>query len=163
MRGSLLAGILVVFGFLIAFSRRRLLFENPAVTNDREGWIHFHGLLLCRHGLFRRAPPAGRLFRAGDAKDGFRIGRLRGDYFVIDRVPQGEMHLTLVNTERQLFSTFGIDEHCHYHLVPRWNGDTNFMPVVGQDKVISVSLEDSYDQLLPVTGELASQVEEELA
>ena len=56
----------------------------------------------------------------------------------------------------------GIDEHCHYHLVPRWNGDTNFMPVVGGSKVISVSLEDSYEQLLPVTAHLARQVEEEL-
>ena len=57
----------------------------------------------------------------------------------------------------------GIDAHCHYHVVPRWNGDTNFMPAVGGAKVISVSLEESYAQLHPVLADLARQVEEELA
>ena len=31
----------------------------------------------------------------------------------------------------------GIDKHIHFHLVPRWNGDTNFMPVLAELKIIS--------------------------
>ncbi len=35
----------------------------------------------------------------------------------------------------------GIDDHIHYHLVPRWDGDTNFMPVISGTKVVSESLQ----------------------
>jgi ATP adenylyltransferase len=44
----------------------------------------------------------------------------------------------------------GIDRHIHMHIVPRWNGDMNFMPVLGETKVISQSLSETYDTLLPV-------------
>ena len=43
----------------------------------------------------------------------------------------------------------GIEEHCHMHLVPRWSGDNNFMPVLAQTRVISQELEATYQTLLP--------------
>ncbi|WP_054844889.1 HIT family protein [Sulfuracidifex tepidarius] len=41
----------------------------------------------------------------------------------------------------------GIENHVHVHIVPRWNGDSNFMPVVSNTKVISETLEDTYVKL----------------
>jgi len=43
----------------------------------------------------------------------------------------------------------GIEEHCHMHLVPRWSGDNNFMPVLAETRVISQHLEATYQALLP--------------
>ncbi|MHB2154027.1 HIT family protein [Calditrichota bacterium GD2] len=41
----------------------------------------------------------------------------------------------------------GIDDHLHYHIVPRWDGDTNFMPVIADTKVVSESLEDTFQKM----------------
>lgn len=41
----------------------------------------------------------------------------------------------------------GIAGHIHFHIVPRWSGDTNFMPVLTDTKVISQGLEESWDIL----------------
>jgi ATP adenylyltransferase len=41
----------------------------------------------------------------------------------------------------------GLEEHTHIHMVPRWFGDTNFMPVSGETRVISEHLSESYEKL----------------
>jgi len=43
----------------------------------------------------------------------------------------------------------GYDEHIHGHVVPRWAGDTNFMPVLAEIKVHPEHLEATYNRLLP--------------
>jgi ATP adenylyltransferase len=41
----------------------------------------------------------------------------------------------------------GIAEHLHYHIVPRWGGDTNFMPVLAETKVMVEHLDSSFERL----------------
>ncbi len=43
----------------------------------------------------------------------------------------------------------GIDDHLHFHLVPRWGGDTNFMTVVSESRVVPESLAATYRRLKP--------------
>ncbi|MNC87463.1 AP-4-A phosphorylase [compost metagenome] len=49
----------------------------------------------------------------------------------------------------------GIEEHVHVHLVPRWNGDTNFMTVVGQTRVLPEDLHDSAARMRPIFERMA--------
>lgn len=44
----------------------------------------------------------------------------------------------------------GIDDHVHFHIVPRWNGDTNFMPVLSDVKVISEDMKTTLRKLRKV-------------
>ena len=41
----------------------------------------------------------------------------------------------------------GIDDHTHTHIVPRWNGDTNFITAIGDVRVVAEAMEDTYKKL----------------
>ena len=44
----------------------------------------------------------------------------------------------------------GVVDHYHLHVIPRWHGDSNFMPLVSQTRVLIEDLDSTYDRLLPL-------------
>jgi len=80
-------------------------------------------------GLMRAVRRAAEALRAAFAPEGMNIG---------------------MNIGRAAGA--GVAEHCHWHLLPRWNGDTNFMPLIGEVKVLPEHLIATYDRLRPQFG-----------
>jgi ATP adenylyltransferase len=56
----------------------------------------------------------------------------------------------------------GIADHLHAHVVPRWNGDTNFMPVLADVRVMPEYLDDSWKRLAPAFADLPGEHATEL-
>lgn len=52
----------------------------------------------------------------------------------------------------------GLAEHLHLHIVPRWNGDSNFMPVIGHTRILPQALEPLYLKLCKANAELVPPV-----
>jgi ATP adenylyltransferase len=51
----------------------------------------------------------------------------------------------------------GVLDHVHMHIVPRWNGDTNFMTIVGRTRVLPEELPQTAEKLRPIFQKLANQ------
>ena len=51
----------------------------------------------------------------------------------------------------------GVPGHLHQHVVPRWAGDTNFMSVVGEVRIVPQAISQLYDELIKVRAELSAR------
>ncbi len=70
--------------------------------------------------------------------------------FAVERL-RAVMHPAAFNVGANLgrAAGAGFADHMHWHVVPRWEGDTNFMPVIASTRVLSQHLEESYALLAP--------------
>lgn len=73
------------------------------------------------------------------------IGLLRLSYNLLDDALKPDGYNIGINLAKA--GGAGFTGHIHIHIVPRWNGDTNFMPVISNTKVISESLDSVYERL----------------
>lgn len=87
-----------------------------------------------RHELADAARLAMRWLRDAVTPDGFNVGLNVG-----------------------LAAGAGIPRHLHLHVVPRWTGDTGFMPVVGNAKVIPEGLQETWERIVEVVRREADQ------
>ena len=99
-------------------------------------------------------PPDGRPLRARRRDPG---DRRRDDRRDDGARPAGRSASSTTSTSRRASTSAstraaspgaGVEHHIHMHVVPRWGGDTNFMPVLGDTRVMPQTLEDSYAALV---------------
>ncbi len=132
-----------------------ILCENPGEEKDTKNLVLYRGKL--NFIIMNKYPyNAGHLmvapFRHVPSPEDFTEDELDEHYRLVKRCLT-VLHEALnphgfnVGMNLGKVAGAGIAEHCHTHIVPRWEGDNNFMPVLADTRVISQSMKAIYDQL----------------
>ena len=88
----------------------------------------------------------GPLGEATAAELGEAMALVQRSIRALDRVYRPDGYNVGINQGR--VAGAGVEGHLHVHVVPRWNGDTNFMPVLGEVRVLPESLDATHDRLV---------------
>lgn len=92
-------------------------------------------------------------FTALDSDELSALGRLvRDSVAMLERAVGAHGYNVGMNLGR--CAGAGLPDHLHWHVVPRWNGDTNFMSTVGTARVIAESLEAVHERLCAAAAEM---------
>ena len=131
--------------------------DKPAAADDRENLLLYRGETCCilmnlypyNNGHLMIAPYAhNHLMEDLPVETLTEVMRLSQECIHILRREFRAEGFNLGLNEGSIAGA-GIAEHIHFHIVPRWVGDTNFMPVTGHAKVLVQGLKESYDALKP--------------
>lgn len=135
-------------------------------ANDRGGWKKWLLLYRDRNAevVINRYPYiSGHLLiaprrhtcdlpgmRKGESKSVWELSRLCLDVLKKVMAPQGfNIGMNLGRA-----AGAGVEDHLHMHVMPRWVGDTNFMPTIGHTQMVPASLETLWDEMFPVFRKL---------
>jgi ATP adenylyltransferase len=122
--------------------------ENLVLLRGRDCFV-----LLNRYpynGGHLMIAPRGHVSRLAELDDAvlaemMRLGRLAERVLTAQLQPRGfNLGLNVGRT-----AGAGVDDHLHLHVVPRWDGDTNFMPVLDDTRVVPVALAELWRLLAP--------------
>lgn len=131
------------------FCRHEGASQRDLVLAVGSSWVVMLNMFPYNNGHLLVAPRqhAACLAELADHAYGALMQAVRASIDIVERVlaPQG------MNVGINLGATAGagIADHLHWHIVPRWDGDTNYMPVIAEVKVLPQHLQDSYDRLRP--------------
>jgi ATP adenylyltransferase len=133
-----------------------ILCDKPKETKDRKNYILFRGkknfiMLNCYpynpgHLLVAPYRHIGSLEELTEAERNEHYELVSRSIIVLKKVLKPAGFNLGANLGR--VAGAGIEDHFHSHIVPRWQGDNNFMPVLGEAKVIPQALADTYDTLI---------------
>ena len=132
-----------------------ILCQKPAETTDTENYILFRGKLnyvILNAYPYNPGPLMVAPYRHMSGMDDMTASERNEHYEIVTRsltALRQEFNPEGVNIGMNLGKAAGagIDDHIHTHLIPRWNGDTNFITTIADARVVPEALADTYRKL----------------
>jgi len=128
--------------------------EKPKEENDRENLILYRGesgfIILNRYPYSNghlMAVPYRHIKELAELNDRERVELMNLTIKSVEILKVMKPDGFNIGMNLGRVAGAGIDDHLHFHIVPRWSGDTNFMPVIGDLKVMPEYLNQTYLKL----------------